>query len=342
MATSLLTVGFVAQANQAVVGPFLLSQDAFDIYYTQGGGVPTSQAETITNQGSSVVTTTISVPNQPGWLTDSYTTEPIPNTPGQPAGIGVDVAPQNLAVGTYTTALYISGNFTGSPIVVPIRLHVLSAGTPQPDTQAHPEGSNVRGPDGTVYRISSGARWPYTSAGAFLSYGYNHWVDVQDANAVDMSLPIPTQFVTELGTSTPAYIPPRDGSLINDRGTIYIISNGFRQGFASAQVFLDLGYSFANVLPGDASFLTALAPLNSSQIAHPPGTVVNDRGTICVIISPFKNNDHTTSRRCFATLSDMNSWGIQSRDIIKANSFDRQLSMNGTIDARMQYSPLNP
>jgi hypothetical protein len=189
---------------------------------------------------------------------------------------------------------------------------------------------------GTVYRIMNGMRYPYTSSGAFLSYGYNSWAGVQPANAADMALPVSTY-----SPGVPLYISPRDGSLINDHGTIYIINDRFRQGFASAAVFLGLGYSFANALPGDTSFLETLAPINSDQIPHPTGTVINDRGMICVIEDPFKTNA-TTGRRCFATLADMNTWGIKDSDMVPANSFDRQLAVKGVIPARQPTGLMNP
>src|SRR5579884_2362210 len=72
----------------------------------------------------------------------------------------------------------------------------------------HAVGSNVLS-NGTVYFINgSGQKQPYTSAGAFLSYGFNSWSNVVAASPEDLALP------------TGPFVPPMDGSLINDNGTV--------------------------------------------------------------------------------------------------------------------------
>src|SRR6185369_17020415 len=124
--------------------------------------------------------------------------------------------------------------------------------------------------------------------------------------------------------------------------TIYIMTDNYRVGFASAQVFLTFGYSFSDALPGDTSFLGTLAPLNSAQAIHPSGTVVDDAGTICVIESPFRTGTGNSARKCFSKLSDMNSWGIRNSEILPANQYDRQLSIDGIIEARTATSLMNP
>jgi len=329
------------RADSVRQGPFEFSPGSYNFTYILGGNPPTEQSGTFTNITSTPLMVYFSMPNKPGWLDNGYTPNAYPMDPGVPSGLGQSVNPTGLGIGTYSSALYISGNFTGSPVIVPVSLTVKTAGSELPDNQTHPEDTNVLGPDGTVYRISTGSRSPYTSAGAFLSYGYNTWAGVQVANSADMALPIGTYTPTPSSGTMPTYIPPRDGSLINDHGTVYIVYDHYRQGFTSAEVFLGLGYSFANVLPGDASFLTLLTAINSADMAHPSGTVVNDRGTICVIESPFRASGQP-GRRCFSTLSDMNSWGIKTGEIIKANSYDHNLAINGVIPARTVFSLMNP
>ncbi len=316
--------------------PFSVSQSSFNFFYAQGGGLPSPQSVTFTNDTDSIIYYTIDVPNQPHWLNTGYATDTLPAYPGSPSGIGASADVTNLAVGTYTTAIYIRGNFAGAALVFPITLTVAPAGTPLPGNQAHPDGTNILTSGGTIYRIILGARQPYTSAGAFLSYGYNTWAGVVPANSYDLALPIGSA-----GTGGVAFIPPRDGSLIKDHGTVYIISDGYRVGFTSAEVFLGLGYSFADVLDGDTSFLTTLTPINTSQMAHSSGTVINDRGTICIIESVFRAQG-TPGRRCFSNLSDMNSWGIKASDMVTANNFDQGLQIKSIVQSRGQYSALNP
>jgi len=109
-----------------------------------------------------------------------------------------------------------------------------------------------------------------------LSYGFNRWSDVAPATSGDMALSVSTNTPSGSNTATTYFIPPRNGSLINDKGTIYLITNGTRTGFASAEAFLGLGYKFANAQPGDTSFMTSLAPINDSSMTHPDGTLIND------------------------------------------------------------------
>lgn len=71
----------------------------------------------------------------------------------------------------------------------------------------------------------------YTSPGAFLSYKFNSWDKVATANSADLALNVSSD-----------YLAPRNGSLINDKGTIYIITHRARVGFASEAVFKGLGY----------------------------------------------------------------------------------------------------
>jgi hypothetical protein len=49
---------------------------------------------------------------------------------------------------------------------------------------AHAAGTNVKSSDGTVWMIMpDGTRRAYTSGGAFLSFGFNSFANVVDANA---------------------------------------------------------------------------------------------------------------------------------------------------------------
>ena len=71
--------------------------------------------------------------------------------------------------------------------------------------------------DHTVYYIDpSGKKRPYTSAGGFLSFGFNSFADVLTPNQDEQNLP------------TGAFVYPMEGSLINDHGTVYVITSGER------------------------------------------------------------------------------------------------------------------
>jgi hypothetical protein len=194
-----------------------------------------------------------------------------------------------------------------------------------PTTSSHPIGSNVVGSDGTVYFISAGnTRSPYTSAGAFLSYKFNSWSNLQTANSADMNLSLTSYF--DGNHNYTYFIPPRNGSLINDHGTVYLITNGQRAGFTSANVFLESGYSFGNVYAGDTSFMTTLSPINSSAMGHSEGTLINDNGTMYVIKGGF--------RLGFPSMSVLESWGFWVQDAVPANSYDRNIPMGGIVQTR--------
>jgi hypothetical protein len=69
-------------------------------------------------------------------------------------------------------------------LILPISAHA----------QMHEPGTNIRDANGVIYRINgSGStmqRMPFTSAAAFLSYGYNAWITVQPASPEDLNIPI--------------------------------------------------------------------------------------------------------------------------------------------------------
>ncbi len=186
----------------------------------------------------------------------------------------------------------------------------------------HAAGSNVVS-NGTVYWINaSGQKQAYTSAGAFLSYGFNSWSNVVAASAEDLALP------------SGGFVPPMDGSLINDNGTVYLMTNGMRAGFTSAANFTGLGYSFANVIPGDTSFLASASLINSTAMAHPVGTLVNQSGTVYLMT--------TAGKMGIPSLSVFNSWGYSFSKVVPANSYDAAIGMNSGIMLERMAGQLNP
>jgi hypothetical protein len=185
----------------------------------------------------------------------------------------------------------------------------------------HATGTNVSS-NGTVYFLDGSSKRPYTSAGAFLSYGFNSWGTVVSASAEDLALP------------TGAFVPPMDGSLINDMGTVYLITNGQRAGFTSAANFLGLGYSFSNVIAGDTSFLTSAPLISSTSMAHPAGTLVNQAGTVYLVTS--------TGKQGIPSLAVFNSWGYSFNDVVPANQYDDALSMSAGIMPAFSAGCLSP
>jgi hypothetical protein len=188
-----------------------------------------------------------------------------------------------------------------------------------------PIGSNIVNPSGTVYRVlgedGNKTMYPYSSAGAFLSYKFNTWAGVKKATDADLTWPIGTSIIS-----------PRPGSLINDGGTVYLILKSQKIGFASAKVFTDLGYSFSNVYPGDTSFLENAATVSTSARQHDAGTLVNFSGTLYILSAEC--------RLGIPNMSVLNSWGYWPQEAVKANTFDSAYSTGGTLQLR-QDNQLN-
>ncbi len=193
-------------------------------------------------------------------------------------------------------------------IFLPILLAASFTLAPNVFAQTHAIGTNVKLPDGTIAMITrDGQRRPYTSAGAFLSYGLNSFVNVQIANAEDIALP--------LG----AFIPPQDGKIIcsdrgADKGTCYLISLGQKSGFTSGTVFSQLGFTFSRATTGDVSFMQTGANISSGTSAHLPGVLINNKGTIVLV-----GQDTLLG---IPTIQTFQSWGYTFADVVDANSAD--------------------
>jgi len=197
----------------------------------------------------------------------------------------------------------------------------------------HPPGTNINS-NGTVYYIQppliGGAMpidppkptlRPYFSAPVFLSYGFNSWNSIVPASSDDLSL--------EKNAWPMSYA---DGSLVNDKGTVYIISTGFKYPITSAAVFLGLGYRWENVINGDVSFMaedksndTPLQVISEVR-AHMPGTLINQNGTIYFITSLH-------SKMGFPSMEVFNSWGFRLGQVVPSNDQDKTVPDN-------QYSPI--
>ena len=196
-----------------------------------------------------------------------------------------------------------------------------------PVGEAHAAGANIS-LDSVVYRIEvGGSRSPFTSAGAYRSYKFNTWGNAFPGTTGDKALPL-TTYTPSGSTETKTYfIPPRNGSLINDNGTVYLIIGGLRAGFTSEAVFKGLGYSFSNVYAGDTSFMVSLAPINSSEQLHPDGTLINDNGTLYVMKNGY--------RMGIPNMAILDSWGYWPSEAVPANSFDRQAQISGVLEQRL-------
>jgi hypothetical protein len=192
----------------------------------------------------------------------------------------------------------------------------------------HAAGTNVNY-QGTIWMVMpDGTRRAYTSAGAFLSYGFNSFANVVEANSDDLALP------------AGAFIPPQDGKVIcsdrgADKGTCYVISGAMKYGFTSAAVFTGLGFSFARAQSGDVSFLTSGATnVDNTTAAHLPGVLVNNGGTVQL--------RGTSGNLGIPDIATFNTWGYSFADVVPANDADKAMTQSGVMAARTpgQLSPI--
>lgn len=197
-------------------------------------------------------------------------------------------------------------------------------------TSIHAAGSNVKAPDGTIYQITgSDTKRGYTSAGAFLSYGFNSWVTVLPASPADLAL-----------LSDPAgFIPPQDGKVIcsdrgADKGTCYLISQAEKVGFPSAAIFKAQGYSFSKVLAGDTSFLPYHSNIQAGTEPHRAGALVSIGQTV-YLVTP----------KGLLGISDMatlGNWGYNVSDIVVANSSDVSMPRSTAVLPPRTSADLTP
>ncbi len=207
-----------------------------------------------------------------------------------------------------------------------------------------PAGSNIL-INHTIFLISAdGKKMPYTSEGTFLSYGFNSFESVVPASEEDKNLP--------LGQP----VPPRDGSLVcsnssEDAGTCYLISEAKKVAITSMTALEQSGFSSENLITTEVEFVprqaVVLSENTENQFAGPvqtltankPGTVVNLNGTAYLV--------GVNGLMGFPSLDVLHSWGYKTKDIVEANSADKQTPIRFPLERRFPvelrpYEPVLP
>ncbi len=184
-------------------------------------------------------------------------------------------------------------------------------------------GEVYKTPDGTVWFITTDMqKRPFTSAGAFLSYGFLSFSQVKDADASVTALP------------TGSFIAPADGKIFcasetkgsDVKGECSLVTGGMKAAFTSAAVFTGQGFSFSRAINGDSSFLSKTSNIDSSSAGHLPGVLVNNSGTVQMVVSGGLWG--------VPSMDVFNSWGYSFSDVVPANAADKALSQVGVIPAR--------
>ena len=179
-------------------------------------------------------------------------------------------------------------------------------------------------PDGTVWFVTKDMqKRPFTSAGAFLSYGFLNFSQVQPADASVTALP------------TGSFIAPADGKIFcatetkgsDVAGECALITGSQKASFTSAAVFAAQGHSFDRAVYGDSSFLNKTANIDNGSAAHLPGVLVNNGGTVQMIVSGGLWG--------IPSIEVFNSWGYSFADVVPANSADTAKAQVGVIPSRM-------
>lgn len=100
-------------------------------------------------------------------------------------------------------------------------------------SETHPEGALVLESIGTVWWIRDGVRMGFESEAVFRTYGFT-FSRVVVANTADMGLPEGSR------------VKFRDGTLVNDNGAVYVISDGKKIGFRTMNALTSRGYQIDN------------------------------------------------------------------------------------------------
>ncbi len=129
----------------------------------QGSTNSFTRSIVLTNSTAGSITYTLSVPNQPSWLNVSYNTAPLTLQSGGTANVGVSTTANGLAAGTYSTTLIVQGNFSTSPIDIPITLTVTAPAASPLSVSCHGSPYNSGTP---------GVSWGSTPSGGTGSYIY--------------------------------------------------------------------------------------------------------------------------------------------------------------------------
>ena len=185
-------------------------------------------------------------------------------------------------------------------------------------------GEVYKAADGTVWFVTkSMEKRPFTSWGAFLTYGFLSQGQIKDVDSSVTALP------------TGSFIAPADGQIFcatatkgtDVKGECALITGGKKAAFTSSAVFTGQGFSFANANNGDSSFLEKTSNVDNASAGHLPGTLVNNGGTVQMVVSGGLWG--------VPSQSVFDSWGYSYSDVVMANTADKGLSQVGVIPGRM-------
>lgn len=107
------------------------------------------------------------------------------------------------------------------------------------------------------------------------------------------------------------------GTLVLDRGTVYLIYRDQKIGFSSQYVFQNLGFQWSSVIYGDTSSIPLVYIVTNSTYSHPWGSWVKDGDTIYFV--------HENGLIPVSSYSIFLDNGGLSQLVVPANWYDLQL-----------------
>jgi subtilisin family serine protease len=148
----------------------------------------------------------------------------------------------------------------------------------------YPNGALIRTANSGVYIIKQGFKRPIIDPIIFLSY-YYRWQDILVISQTNFDA-IPT------GDA----LPLREGFLIANKNTVYVIEQGMKRPIVSPSVFLGLGYKWGNIyFPSESVLNNHPTGALLSDINQPPnGSVVYAEGTGAYLIDNGKKRPFNT------------------------------------------------
>lgn len=177
--------------------------------------------------------------------------------------------------------------------------------------------------DGTIYLIVNGQRQGFRNPEEYFSHGYE-FSQAVSANDADRALP---------GASGSAAVAKAlDGTLVldkTDNRTIYMIADGKKAGFTSADIFLALGYKFSQAVPVDLSDYEATSPIDDIAKPHPNGALVLDKTdgrTVWWVLNGV--------RQGFQSAEVYYTYGFDFSKIVPATDADMALTVGDVVKFR--------
>jgi hypothetical protein len=183
-------------------------------------------------------------------------------------------------------------------------------------SNVHADGTLILD-NGTIYLVKDGKRQGFRTSEEYFSQGYS-FSQAVPASASDLALPAGN------------VVKALEGTLVldkTDNRTVYMIGqNGTKRGFTTAEVFIALGYSFANLPVIDLTDYTAGPVIDSATAVHPDGALVLNQGTVWWVKG--------SERQGFQSEAVFKTYGFSFAKVVSANAEDMALTQGVLVKFR--------